>query len=655
MATTKVQSEGINLADDFTFTGTVAGTPTNTPAFLAYNNSADTISNSSYTKVEFDTEVYDLGSVWGRNYLIGTVPTEGVSLVSTSHNSSLGHMCRYFAPTMRQCFIPELGVLHDDAFEALRSATTPQFIPATAFAMASLLKDVTLDTNPIQLPQGSVIMITGGFKGRTQEIPEEILKARLRHLFPTASIVGEYGMTELSSQMWSSTLESRFCAPPWLKVVAVDPQTGQALPNGSLGQLKFIDLANHQTVIGIETRDQGIVHEDGSMELLGRLPKSDARGCSLSVEEVDAFFVNQTPVTSETSATEKTLIEHQRPPKTETVLKVIETLKNLSTETIQNISEGLSTDNALWGWQQSLRNLSDQARFDIMLNNQFRPATITIVLARGVFTSGLEWVALALASGASVHVKVPTNNLSNATVWLRAFQEYDLPLTFSTNRDLPASDLLWLFGDDQTLTEIQQQTPHAKAQTYGHRFSIALCSDNQSDARQVAQDIVAYDTRGCMAPVAVFCQGDTQRFATHLFQALRELEQVRPLGTVDPFLGPEIRRRVGLAIQQEGHTWLEQDGKRVWGVLALPRTHFTPSALPRLISVHSVSSPAELTSTLRDWAPKLSTIGVSAGLDVQTWLGDLDIGGARICDLGTMQTPPFGRLHDGVPMWSDEV
>ena len=37
---------------------------TNTPAFLAYNNSGDTISNSSYTKVEFDTEVYDTASAF---------------------------------------------------------------------------------------------------------------------------------------------------------------------------------------------------------------------------------------------------------------------------------------------------------------------------------------------------------------------------------------------------------------------------------------------------------------------------------------------------------------------------------------------------------------------------------------------------------------
>jgi hypothetical protein len=65
MAIDKIQSESINLADNFAFTGTVSGAGgVNTPAWLAYNNSADTISQSSYTKVEFDTEVYDTASAF---------------------------------------------------------------------------------------------------------------------------------------------------------------------------------------------------------------------------------------------------------------------------------------------------------------------------------------------------------------------------------------------------------------------------------------------------------------------------------------------------------------------------------------------------------------------------------------------------------------
>ena len=71
-----------------------------------------------------------------------------MSLVSSSNDSSLGHMCR-FAPSMHQCFIPEIGVLKDEAFTFLRAATTPQFIPATAFAMALPYSVMYLNKHPL--------------------------------------------------------------------------------------------------------------------------------------------------------------------------------------------------------------------------------------------------------------------------------------------------------------------------------------------------------------------------------------------------------------------------------------------------------------------------------------------------------------------------
>ncbi len=606
-----------------------------------------------------DTEVYDRGSVLGRDMIIGTVPTDGVSLVSSSAESSLGHMCRYFAPTMHQCFIPELGVLKEEAFALLRSAETPQFIPATAFAMASLLRDVNMDTDPIELMMGSVILITGGFKGRTQEIEGAELIKRLRHLFPTATIVGEYGMTELSSQMWSHPLEGRFFAPPWLKVVAVDPKTGLALPNGTVGQLKFVDLANHQTVLAIETRDQGIVHPDGSMELLGRLPQSDARGCSLSVEEVDRFFVQQTKAPTEITSNSTVQNQHHNPRFSSTVLQALRELQSWDNEQIQAVCEGLSAPNAQWGWHNSLSSLLEQngIGFNALLDDSpHKPEHIGIVLARGVFTAGLEWVALALASGARVTLKVPRGLRDSIERWGQVFQRHGLPLHIQEHRNLPSVDWLWIFGDDDSIHTVQQNTVHAFAQTYGHRFSIALSSDSQQDAEQVAQDIVAYDTRGCMAPVAVCCTGNAQLFSERLFEAMRKLQQERPLGAVDPFLGPEFRRRIGLSLQHPNSTWLEKTGQDTWGVLLQPVQNFTPSALPRLTSVHATPTPDVLEALLAPWNSKLSTIGCSNTIDASTWLSQAVLNNhPRICTLGEMQRPPFVRLHDGVPMWGPPV
>ena len=73
--------------------------------------------------------------------------------------------------------------------------------------------------------------------------------------------------------------------PPWMRVLAVEPWSGQP---ATRGLLRFFDLANHQTVMAIETADVGVVHEDGSVTLEGRLEGSTPRGCSLTVEEANA-------------------------------------------------------------------------------------------------------------------------------------------------------------------------------------------------------------------------------------------------------------------------------------------------------------------------------------------------------------------------------
>ena len=599
-----------------------------------------------------DTEVYDNGSLWGRDLLIGSVPSEGVSLVSNSADSSLGHMCRLFAPTMQQCFLPEIGVLVAETFSLLRTATTPQFIPATAFAMASLLRDVSLDTPPIHLPTGSVIMITGGFKGRTQEIEEDELIQRLYHLFPDTRVVGEYGMTELSSQLWSNSLAERFRVPPWLRVVAVDPHTGSALPNGQVGQLKFVDLANHQTVLAIETRDQGIVYNDGSMELLGRLPNSDARGCSLSVEEVDRYFIGQKKIPTATHQSQHSITLHTRPTQANTVQTVLTQLRQWSAISIHTIAEGLSEESAVRGWHTALDAILKDGFDKHLSSSSYRPDSIGIVLARGVFTAGLEWIALGLASGAAVHVKVPTGLLSSVGSWLIVFQNAGLPITFSDDRELPDVDLLWIFGDDDSIDTIQKSTTYGHCVAYGHRFSLAITTDSERDAEQAATDISMYDTRGCMAPVAIFCTGDVNIFAQRLFQAMREKEREMPIGVADPFLGPEYRRRIGLAVQRQPGYWLERSQNTLWGVLKQGVRHFTPSALPRQISVYQTSTPEAIHNLLKNWETKISTVGLSHSLSKEQWLSDtLRAQNPRICSLGTMQRPPFYRLHDGKPMW----
>ena len=90
-------------------------------------------------------------------------------------------------------------------------------------------------------------------------------------------------MTELLSQAYSKK-GGRFECPPWMQVVAQEINDPFCpCPNGKVGRLNIIDLANQDSCAFIATEDLGKVHEDGSFEVLGRLDQSDLRGCNLLV------------------------------------------------------------------------------------------------------------------------------------------------------------------------------------------------------------------------------------------------------------------------------------------------------------------------------------------------------------------------------------
>ncbi|MEX2596150.1 MAG: acyl transferase [Salibacteraceae bacterium] len=126
-----------------------------------------------------------------------------------------------------------------------------------------------------------IIMETGGMKGRREELIRATLHRRINRGFPNSEIHSEYGMTELLSQAYSS--DGKWFHPPeWMLAYATDvsdPLT--ILPKGSRGLLAFIDLANYYSCSFIQTKDIGMVNQNGSFTIEGRMDNSDLRGCNL--------------------------------------------------------------------------------------------------------------------------------------------------------------------------------------------------------------------------------------------------------------------------------------------------------------------------------------------------------------------------------------
>jgi hypothetical protein len=128
----------------------------------------------------------------------------------------------------------------------------------------------------------TMVMETGGMKGRKQELTKPALHAYLADGFGVNTIHSEYGMTELLSQAYSKG-EGIYTCPPWMKVLVADESDPTALNATGRGVLHIIDLANFNSCAFIATEDIGMVHPDGSFEVLGRLDQSARRGCSLLV------------------------------------------------------------------------------------------------------------------------------------------------------------------------------------------------------------------------------------------------------------------------------------------------------------------------------------------------------------------------------------
>jgi phenylacetate-coenzyme A ligase PaaK-like adenylate-forming protein len=131
--------------------------------------------------------------------------------------------------------------------------------------------------------QNTIIMETGGMKGKRKEMIREELHQQLCDGFGVSMIHSEYGMTELLSQAYSLG-NGVFECPSWMQVLIRDTEDALSyIPQGKTGGLNVIDLANINSCSFIATQDLGKKNPNNSFEVLGRFDNSDIRGCNLMV------------------------------------------------------------------------------------------------------------------------------------------------------------------------------------------------------------------------------------------------------------------------------------------------------------------------------------------------------------------------------------
>jgi phenylacetate-coenzyme A ligase PaaK-like adenylate-forming protein len=162
--------------------------------------------------------------------------------------------------------------------ETQENEKQPTLLLGVSFALLELA-----DNYPMDLKK-TIVMETGGMKGRREEMTRQEMHERLSLAFKLASVHSEYGMTEMLSQAYSKE-EGIFHTPPWMKVLIRDPYDPfSMMPFGKSGGINMIDLANIYSCSFIATQDIGKITFDDGFEVLGRFDSSDIRGCNLMLE-----------------------------------------------------------------------------------------------------------------------------------------------------------------------------------------------------------------------------------------------------------------------------------------------------------------------------------------------------------------------------------
>jgi hypothetical protein len=213
-------------------------------------------------------------------------------------SSSLGCMMRFFMQDFggarEHWLVDDAGVDVErlaELAEQARGKGQPLLVLATAFALVAVLD--RLGARVLRCPEATLVMVTGGFKGRTRSVDPAPFRAAVAASFglDARRVVGEYGMTELTSQLYEGTAPGAelegpagvYLEPPWLRVTAVDPATLEPVRSGDTGVARFVDLGNIDSAVAVLTDD--LVRRVGpGIELCGRRSASPTRGCSLAVE-----------------------------------------------------------------------------------------------------------------------------------------------------------------------------------------------------------------------------------------------------------------------------------------------------------------------------------------------------------------------------------
>jgi len=231
-----------------------------------------------------DLSIYEKSFTKGFNDIYGAIEDYIILALLPSYLERDGSSLIYMVDSMiKQSKHPESGFYLDNlkalssTLKRLDNEGKKVLLIGVSFALLDLIESYTFNL------QNTIIMETGGMKGRRKELIREELHAILKNGFGVTHIHSEYGMTELLSQAYSIG-NGLFNCPNWMQVITRDPEDALSIQTtNKTGGINVIDLANINSCSFIATQDLGRIFQDNSFEIIGRFDTSDIRGCNLMV------------------------------------------------------------------------------------------------------------------------------------------------------------------------------------------------------------------------------------------------------------------------------------------------------------------------------------------------------------------------------------
>lgn len=246
--------------------------------------SSGTTGNEQSKHFVTDLSIYEESFTKGFDYFYGAIEDYTVLALLPSYlerdGSSLIYMVNDFIQKSKKkksgFYLSNLEELAKNLID-LDKNNEKVLLIGVSFALLDLVEKHKFNLN------NTIVMETGGMKGRRKELIRSALHQILREGFGVGNIHSEYGMTELLSQAYSKG-NGIFECPPWMKILTRDTEDALTiLTEGKSGGINIIDLANVNSCSFIATQDLGKTYPNGTFEVLGRFDNSDIRGCNLMV------------------------------------------------------------------------------------------------------------------------------------------------------------------------------------------------------------------------------------------------------------------------------------------------------------------------------------------------------------------------------------